>query len=259
MIDTRTSSRAQPNAGLIHETDARGFSVLDSPRLNKGTAFTKDERQSLGLTGLIPSYVSSLDTQVRRSYAEYERLGDALSKNSYLTSLHGNNEVLFFRLFSEHLRDMIPVVNDLTVGKAMEHHSQQCSFRRGLYLSIDHPEAIEDSFRNLQANFGDLDILLATDAEHITGLGDWGIGGIAVAIGKLAICSAAAGVDPNRVMPVMLDVGTDRQSLLDDPLYIGNRHPRVRGHSTTRSLISMSRQQPSGFPTPYCSGKTFTQ
>jgi malate dehydrogenase (oxaloacetate-decarboxylating) len=196
--------------------------------LNKGTAFTNDERQSLGLTGLIPSHISTLDTQVRRSYAEYERLGDALSKNIYLTTLHGSNEVLFFRLFSEHLGDMIPVVDDLTVGKAMEHQSQQCRFRRGLYLSIDHPEAIDESFRNLQASFGDIDVLLATDAEHIAGLGDWGIGGIAVAIGKLAICSAAAGVDPNRVMPVMLDVGTDRQSLLDDALYMGNRHPRVR-------------------------------
>jgi len=229
MIDNRTRSRAQPDGGGFYETDARGFSVLDSPRLNKGTAFTDNERQSLGLTGLIPSHVSSLDTQVRRSYAEYERLPDALSKNIYLSGLHGNNEVLFFRLFSEHLRDMIPIVNDLTVGMAMEHYSHECRFRRGLYLSIDHPEAIEESFRNLHATSGDIDILLATDAEHVLGVGDWGIGGIAVAIGKLAICSAAGGVDPNRVIPVMLDVGTDRQSLLDDPLYIGNHHRRVRG------------------------------
>jgi malate dehydrogenase (oxaloacetate-decarboxylating) len=228
MHDNTSRGRAQPDAGEIYKTDARGFSVLDSPRLNKGTAFTMNERRSLGLTGLIPAHVSNLDTQVRRSYAEYERLPDALSKNIYLSGLHGNNEVLFFRLFSEHLRDMIPIVNDLTVGMAMEHYSHECRFRRGLYLSIDHPQAIEESFRNLQAGPGDIDILLATDAEHILGVGDWGLGGIAVAIGKLAICSAAGGVDPNRVIPVMLDVGTDRHSLLDDPLYIGNHHPRVR-------------------------------
>jgi malate dehydrogenase (oxaloacetate-decarboxylating) len=228
MIDNRARSGAQPNVGGPYETDARGFSVLDSPRLNKGTAFTNNERQSLGLTGLIPPHISTLDTQVRRSYAEYERLPDALSKNIYLSGLHGNNEVLFFRLFTEHLSDMIPIVNDLTVGIAMERYSHECRFRRGLYLSIDHPEAIEESFQNLRATAADIDILLATDAQQILGVGDWGVNGIAVAIGKLAICSAAGGVDPNRVIPVMLDVGTDRQSLLDDPLYIGNRHPRVR-------------------------------
>lgn len=226
-MDNMTRTRARPDVAGIYETEARGFEVLNSPRMNKGTAFTANERQSLGLTGLIPPNVSNLDAQVRRSYSEYERLPDALSKNLYLSSLHGNNEVLFFRLFSEHLREMIPIVNDLTVGLAMEHYSHECRFRRALYLSIDHPEEIEQSFRNLHATSGDVDILLATDAEHILGVGDWGIGGIAVAIGKLAICSAAGGVNPSRVIPVMLDVGTDRQSLLNDPLYMGNHHPRV--------------------------------
>ena len=223
-----TGTTAQPEDTERYQTQARGFAVLDSPRMNQGTAFPQQERQSLGLTGLIPPNVSSLDAQVRRVYSEYERLPDVLSKNIYLTNLHSNNEILFFRLFSEHLRDMIPVVNDLTVGLAMEHYSHDCRFRRALYLSIDHPELIEESFRNLHAISGDIDLLLATDAEHILGVGDCGIGGIAVAIGKLAICSAAGGVKPSRVIPVMLDVGTDRQTLLDDPLYIGNNHPRVR-------------------------------
>lgn len=228
MIDDTTQIPDLLRDSPVHETEARGFAVLDSPRLNKGTAFTIEERQSLGLIGLIPPHISSLETQVRRSYAEYERLPDSLSKNLYLTALQGKNEVLFLRLLSEHLRDMIPIVNDLTVGAAIEQYRHECRFRHGLYLSIDHPEAIEESFRNLEANSGEIDILLATDAEQILGIGDWGVGGIAAAIGKLAIRSAAGGVDPRRVIPVMLDVGTNRQSLLDDPLYIGNRHPRVR-------------------------------
>jgi malate dehydrogenase (oxaloacetate-decarboxylating) len=216
-------------AGEIFNTAARGFAVLDSSRLNKGTAFTAEERQSLGLTGLIPAHFGSLDTQVLRSYAEYERLADPLSKNMYLSVLQAHNEVLFLRLFSDHLREMMPVVNDLTVGQAMEHNRRECRFRRGLYLSIDHPESMEESLQNMQANSGDLDILLATDAEEVPGAGDWGVGGIDLAISKLAICSAAGGVNPHRVAPVLLDVGTDRQALLDDPSYIGNRHPRVRG------------------------------
>ena len=211
------------------ETKARGLAVLNSPLLNKGTAFTAEERKALGLTGLLPPDISTLATQVKRAYIQYERLPDALSKNVYLTALHDRNEVLFYRLFSEHLREMIPIVNDLTVGLAMEQYHHECRRPRGVYLSIDHIDAIEEAFANLDAGPGDIDLVLATDAEQILGIGDWGVGGIEVSIGKLAIYTAAGGIDPTRVIPVMLDVGTNRQSLLSDPMYIGNRHPRVRG------------------------------
>ncbi len=160
---------------------------------------------------------------------QYERLPDALSKNVYLTALHDRNEVLFYRLFSEHLRDMIPIVNDLTVGRAMEQYHHEFRRSRGVYLSIDHTDTIEEAFTNLGAGPGDIDLIIATDAEQILGIGDWGVGGIEVSIGKLAIYTAAGGVDPTRVIPVMLDVGTNRANLLDDPAYIGNRHARVRG------------------------------
>jgi malate dehydrogenase (oxaloacetate-decarboxylating) len=203
--------------------------VLNSPVLNKGTAFTEEERKALGLTGLLPPDISTLGAQVKRAYIQYERLPDALSKNTYLTALHDRNEVLFYRLFSEHLREMIPIVNDLTVGLAMEQYHHECRRPRGVYLSIDHAEAIEGAFANLGAGAGDIDLILATDAEQILGIGDWGVGGIEVSIGKLAIYTAAGGIDPARVIPVMLDVGTNRESLLDDPTYIGNRHPRIRG------------------------------
>jgi malate dehydrogenase (oxaloacetate-decarboxylating) len=205
------------------------LAVLSSPLLNKGTAFTAEERKSLGLTGLLPPEISTLAAQVSRAYLQYERLPDALSKNIYLTALHDRNEVLFYRLFSENLREMIPIVNDLTVGMAMEQYHHECRPPRGVYLSIDHAGQIKEAFSNLGAGPNDVDLILATDAEQILGIGDWGVGGIEVAIGKLAIYTAAGGIDPTRVIPVMLDVGTNREGLLNDPMYIGNRHARIRG------------------------------
>jgi malate dehydrogenase (oxaloacetate-decarboxylating) len=212
-----------------YRTKARVLAVLNSPQLNKGTAFTAEERTELGLTGLLPPEISTLDVQVTSAYTQYGRLTDALSKNIFLTALHDRNEVLFYKLFSGHLREMIPIVNDHTVGMAVEHYHHECRRPRGVYLSIDHPESIEKSFENLCAAPEDVDLIIATDAEQILGLGDWGVGGIEVSIGKLAIYTAAGGVDPTRAIPVMLDVGTNRESLLTDPTYIGNRHPRVRG------------------------------
>jgi len=212
-----------------YETKARGMAVLTTPLLNKGTAFTVEEREALGLTGLLPPVISTLEAQVTCAFTQYQRLPDALSKNIYLTALHDRNEVLFFRLLSEHLREMIPIVNDRTVGLAMEQYHHECRRPRGVYLSIDHADAIEDALRNLGAGSGDIDLILATDAEQIYGIGDWGVGGIEISIGKLAIYTAAGGIDPTRVIPVMLDVGTNRESLLADPMYPGNRHARVRG------------------------------
>src|SRR5580698_295909 len=144
-----------------HETKVRGLDVLNSPALNKGTAFTARERKALGLNGLLPPDISTLEAQVRRAYLQYERLPDALSKNVYLTALHDRNEVLFYRLFSEHLREMIPVVNDLTVGVAMEQYHHECRRPRGVYLSIDHAGAIEEAFNNLGAGPQDIDLILA--------------------------------------------------------------------------------------------------
>ncbi|MBI5282652.1 MAG: NAD-dependent malic enzyme [Candidatus Solibacter usitatus] len=217
------------NGDGFYATRARGLDVLNSPLLNKGTAFTAEERVALGLTGLLPPDIATLPSQVERAYIQYDRLPDALSKNIYLTALHDRNEVLFYRLFSEHLCEMIPIVNDLTVGMAMEQYHHESRRPRGVYLSIDHTDAIEDAFKNFGAGAEDIDVILATDAEQILGIGDWGVGGIEVSIGKLAIYTAAGGIDPTRAIPVMLDVGTNRESLLNDPLYVGNRHARVRG------------------------------
>src|SRR6202166_2101786 len=221
--------KSRPEGAGSHVTTKRGMAVLTTPLLNKGSAFTAQERESLGLNGLLPPVISTLESQVVSAYVQYQRLPDALGKNIYLTALHDRNEVLFFRLFSEHLREMIPIVNDRTVGLAMEQYHHECRRPRGVYLSIDEPDGIEAAFRNLRAGPGDIDLILATDAEQIFGIGDWGVGGIEIAIGKLAIYTAAGGIDPTRVIPVMLDVGTNRESLLKDPMYVGNRHARVRG------------------------------
>jgi malate dehydrogenase (oxaloacetate-decarboxylating) len=224
-------TKRQENGDGCYQTKARGLAVLNSPLLNKGTAFTAEERKTLGLAGLLPPDISTIEIQVKRAYIQYERLPDAVSKNIYLTSLHDRNAVLFYRLFSDHLREMIPIVNNLTVGMAMEQYHHECRRARGVYLSIDHPGDIEEAFTSLGAEPGEIDLIIATDAEQILGIGEWGVGGIEVPIGKLAIYTAAGGIDPARGIAVMLDVGTNRESLLEDPTYIGNRHARIRGES----------------------------
>ena len=221
--------KSRPNGSGSYATTKRGMAVLATPLLNKDSAFTLEERHSLRLNGLLPPVISTLESQVASAYLQYQRLPDALGKNIYLTALHDRNEVLFFRLFSEHLREMIPIVNDRTVGLAMEQYHHECRRPRGVYLSIHDPDGIEAAFGNLGRGPNDIDLILATDAEQIFGIGDWGVGGIEVPIGKLAIYTAAGGIDPARVIPVMIDVGTDRESLRDDPMYPGNRHARVRG------------------------------
>ena len=211
------------------EVQLSGPDLLHEPFLNKGDAFTTQERATFGLTGLLPEAVSTLDEQVKRAYLQYQQQPDDPRKNIYLNMLQDSNEVLFYKLLSEHMYEMLPVIYDPTVAVAIEQYSLEYRRPRGVYLSIDHPERIEESLRNYGAGSDDIDLLVATDAEEILGIGDWGVGGIQISVGKLAVYTAAAGIDPARVIPVMLDVGTNRESLLNNPYYIGNRHARVRG------------------------------
>ncbi len=212
-----------------YETTLRGASVLASPLLNKGVAFSLEERKALGLTGLLPPAVLHLEQQVKRAYEQYCSQDDDLEKYVYLTALHDRNEVLFYRLLGDHLREILPIVYTPTVGLAIQRYSHEYRRPRGVYLSINDPDGIGEAFANYGAGPDDIDLIVATDAEGILGIGDWGVGGINIAIGKLAVYTAAAGINPSRVIPVMLDVGTDNESLLNDPLYIGYRHSRIRG------------------------------
>jgi malate dehydrogenase (oxaloacetate-decarboxylating) len=211
----------------VWRTTLRGRQVLADPRINKGTAFSDSERHDLGLTGLIPAAHFSLDDQVARVYSQYQSQQGDLARNITLNALHDRNEVLFYRLLTDHLSEMLPIVYTPTVGQAIEHYSHEYRRPSGIYLSVDRPDLIEASLLSLDLGPADVDLVVATDAGAILGIGDWGVGGINIAVGKLAVYTAAGGIDPDRTIPVMLDVGTDRQSLLDDPMYIGNRHPRV--------------------------------
>ena len=215
--------------GIVARVRARGRAVLSSPTLNRGTVFTQAERDALGLTGLLPDAVSTLDVQLDRAYGQYRREPSDLAKNLYLANLRDRNEVLFYRLLTEHVGEMLPVVYTPTVGTAIERYSVEYGRPRGVYLSVNHPDWIETAFTNYGLGPDDVDLLVATDAEGILGIGDWGAGGIAIALGKLAVYVAAAGLHPARIIPVLLDTGTDNQALLDDPMYVGDRHPRVRG------------------------------
>jgi malate dehydrogenase (oxaloacetate-decarboxylating) len=208
------------------ETTGRGYSVLSDPRLNKGTAFTEAERAALGLTGLLPSRVLTLDQQARRAYMQCSHQPSALDKNIYLTALHDRNEVLYYRVLSDHLSELLPIVYTPTIGEAIQRYSHQYRRPRGVYLSIDAPGQIETALRAPGLPGGGVDLIVATDAQAILGIGDWGVGGIDIAAGKLAVYTAAGGIDPARTLPVVLDVGTDRPELLADPLYLGVRHER---------------------------------
>ncbi|MGI9006727.1 MAG: NAD-dependent malic enzyme [Streptosporangiaceae bacterium] len=208
-------------------TKLRGRQVLSDPRLNRGTAFSYAERHELGVTGLVPPAHVTLDQQVARVYAQYQRQPDDLAKNVLLTEIHDRNETLFYRLLISHLTEMLPIVYTPTISQAIKSYSHEYRRPRGVYLSADHPGLIEESLLATGLESHDLDLIVATDAGAILGIGDWGVGGMRIAVGKLAVYTAAGGIDPDRSVAVMLDVGTDRQSLLDDPLYIGNRHPRV--------------------------------
>jgi malate dehydrogenase (oxaloacetate-decarboxylating) len=208
------------------ETGRRGYGVLSDPRLNKGTAFTDSERAALGLTGLLPSRVLTLDQQAERAYRQCAQQPSALEKNIYLAALHDRNEVLYYRVLTDHLSELLPIVYTPTIGEAIQRYSHQYRRPRGVYLNVDAPDQVETALRASGLSADEVDLIVATDAQAILGIGDWGVGGIDIAVGKLAVYTAAGGIDPARTLPVMLDVGTDRAELLEDPLYLGVRHKR---------------------------------
>ena len=209
------------------ETPLRGRQLLAEPRLTHGVAFTEEERQAFGLVGLLPPAVLTLDEQAARAYAQFLAQRGDLAKNVFLALLHERIEVLYFRLLQDHLAEMLPIVYTPTVGEAIQNFSAEFRGTRGVYLSVNRPGHIEASLRASGLGPHDVDLIVATDGEAILGIGDWGVGGIAISIGKLSVYTAAGGIDPARTLPVILDVGTNRQSLLEDPLYLGNRHRRV--------------------------------
>ena len=203
--------------------------VLEDPLTNHGTAFTLSERKKLKLIGRLPSGVTTLEEQASRAYEQLQSLPTDLAKNVFMGALQDNNEVLYYRLLTDHLVELNPIVYDPTVGDAIEQYSHLYRRPRGVYLSIDHQDQVRASFEGLGLGPDDVDLIVVTDAQEILGIGDWGVNGIAISVGKLAIYTGAAGIHPGRVLAVGLDCGTDNQVLLNDPLYLGNRHSRTTG------------------------------
>jgi len=203
--------------------------ALSAPSLNRGVGFTHEQRRRLGLTGRLPSAVLTLDEQADRVWHQLQSLATDLGRNLLLEQLHYRHELLYFRVLEDHLPELMPVVYTPTVGEAIQRFSDEYRGQRGLFLSIDEPDEIAEAFETFGLEPDDVDLIVCTDAEAILGIGDWGVGGIQIAVGKLALYTAGGGIDPRRCIAVSLDVGTDNEQLLQDPFYLGNRHARRRG------------------------------
>ena len=207
----------------------KSYEVLNNPFLNKGTAFTKEERKELELTGLLPPQIQTIEEQAEQVYAQYKSKEPLINKRRFLMEIFDTNRTLFYYLFSQHVVEFMPIVYDPVIAENIENYSELfVNPQNAVYLSIDSPETIEESLRNATKD-REIRLIVVTDAEGILGIGDWGTNGVDISVGKLMVYTAAAGIDPKSVLPVVLDVGTNRETLLEDKLYLGNRHKRVYG------------------------------
>ena len=204
-----------------------GVRVLEDPLTNKGTAFSEEERSELGLRGLLPAVVETLEQQVRRRYQAYQEQPTDVARHINLRALQDTNETLFYRLVSDHIEEMLPILYTPTVGLACQRFSEIYRRPRGLFIAYPDRDRIGEILRNRPRR--EVDVIVVTDGQRILGLGDQGIGGMGIPIGKLSLYAALGGIDPARTLPVLLDVGTDNAGLLDDPMYLGWRHRRIAG------------------------------
>lgn len=203
--------------------------ILNNPFLNKGTAFTMEERSKLGLVGLLPPYVQTIEEQANQTYAQMQTKANNLEKRLFLMQIFNTNRTLFYYMFSQHLAEFNPIVYDPTIADTIENYSDLfIDPQYAAYLDINHPENIEATLKNA-AGEREIRLIVVTDAEGILGIGDWGTNGVDISVGKLMVYTAAAGIDPSMVLPLVIDAGTNRKELLENPNYLGNRHERVRG------------------------------
>ena len=203
--------------------------ILNNPFLNKGTAFTLEERKGLGLIGLLPPYVQTIEEQATQTYAQMQTKANDLEKRLFLMEIFNTNRTLFYYLFSQHLEEFNPIVYDPTIADTIEGYSDLfVDPQYAGYLDINHPENIEATLKNA-AGGREIRLIVVTDAEGILGIGDWGTNGVDISVGKLMVYTGAAGIDPSMVLPLVIDAGTNREELRNNPNYLGNRHERVRG------------------------------
>lgn len=218
--------------------------LLETPLLNKGSAFTESERLAFNLEGLLPLKIETIEEQVDRAYDQFSSFSDDLDKHIYLRNIQDTNETLYIRLVTEYITEMLPIIYTPTVGLACQKFSQIYRRKRGLFISYPHRDQMEEMFQN--ATKQNVKVIVVTDSGRILGLGDQGIGGMGIPIGKLAIYSSCGGISPAYTLPVTLDVGTDNQELLDDPMYMGWRHHRIKGEEYFEfvdQFISMVHQR----------------
>ena len=207
----------------------KSYEVLNDPFLNKGTAFTKEERKELELIGLLPPQIQTIEEQAEQVYAQYKSKEPLINKRRFLMEIFDTNRTLFYYLFSQHVVEFMPIVYDPVIAENIENYSElYVNPQNAVYLSIDSPETIEESLKNATKD-REIRLIVVTDAEGILGIGDWGTNGVDISVGKLMVYTAAAGIDPKSVLPVVLDAGTNRETLLEDKLYLGNRHKRIYG------------------------------
>ena len=207
----------------------KSHEIINNPFLNKGTAFTMEERKELGLIGLLPPYVQTIEEQAEQAYQHFLRKPSDLEKRLFLMEIFNTNRTLFYYLFNQHIVEFNPIVYDPVIADTIEQYSELfVDPQYAAYLDINHPENIEETLKNA-AGDRDIRLIVATDAEGILGIGDWGVQGVDISVGKLMVYTAAAGIDPACVMPLVIDAGTNREELLNNPMYLGNRHERVRG------------------------------
>jgi malate dehydrogenase (oxaloacetate-decarboxylating) len=207
----------------------RAHEILNNPFLNKGTAFTMEERKELGLIGLLPPYVQTLEEQAEQTYQHYLEKPSDLEKRHFLMEIFNTNRTLFYYLFNQHIVEFNPIVYDPVIAETIENYSRLfVDPQYAAYLDINHPENIQETLKNA-AGDRNIRLIVVTDAEGILGIGDWGTQGVDISVGKLMVYTAAAGIDPASVLPIVIDAGTNRKELLEDSMYLGNRHARVYG------------------------------
>lgn len=230
------------------ECDLHGFQLLNSPIFNKGSAFSVEEKEAFGLEGLLPSRVNTLDEQVDRAYAQFQYLQTPLAKNDFCTSLRIQNKVLYYELIRRHIREMLPIIYTPTEGDAIAAYSHRFRKPEGCFLDITDPDSIDDRL-SAYGHDKDIDYVVVSDGEGILGIGDQGVGGIRIAIAKLGLMTLCGGIHPGRVLPVVLDAGTNNKELQEDELYMGNKFPRVRGEQywdfVDKFIMALKKRFPS--------------
>lgn len=227
----------------------KGIEILNNPFLNKGSAFTEKEREKLHLKGLLPTQVRTLTQQVKQTYTEYLQKRTNLEKRLFLMDIFNRNRTLFYKLLSEHLVEFMPIIYDPVVAESIKEYNEIFSRPQdAAFISINDDKNITQQLKNV-VNDREIELIVVTDAEGILGMGDWGVNGVDIAIGKLMVYTAAAGIDPSKVLPVSLDVGTNNEKLLNDDLYLGNRHKRVTGKKYDLFIEKFVDAVTSVFPT----------